>query len=349
MYLVTESKIVFILLCIYVNISFAAPVAKLLVPNTGAYSGAYIDFGEDEDDVSLDAIHNFATLIGKQQAIIGFGNNWGKGKFPTKQVRIIHNSGSIPLIFWYAREISNEIPTSQFNLESIIAGQWDTYLENWATAAKLIDAPVMVSWGLEMNGSWYPWSGVHHGGALQGPQTYQQAYRHVVDTVRNIGAHNILWVFHTNNVSFPPLRWNAMAQYYPGSNYADWIGMSVYGMQTTNAAWHKVENVLLKPYTELAAIDETKPILLAEWGVGEFPKYGNKAQWITQAMNAMRTLPRLKGAVVWHERWQNADLSYSNLRVNSSLEALTAYRTAIADSFWLEHPLLSTNIPKWKQ
>jgi hypothetical protein len=35
---------------------------------------------------------------------------------------------------------------------------------------------------------------------------------------------------------------------------------------------------------------------------------------------------KFKAALYWHERWQNADGSYSNLRVNSSVESLNAYR-----------------------
>ena len=41
----------------------------------------------------------------------------------------------------------------------------------------------------------------------------------------------------------------------------------------------------------------------------------------------------------WHERWQNGDQSISNLRVNSSPEALAAYRTGISAPFWLSRPL----------
>ena len=48
----------------------------------------------------------------------------------------------------------------------------------------------------------------------------------------------------------------------------------------------------------------------------------------------------MKAAVYWHERWQNADQSYSNLRVNSSIEALDAYRKGIANPDWLGNLIL---------
>ena len=335
------------------GVGVSAPA--LLIPTQGAYNGAYGDFGSNEDRVTFEAIEDFATLVGKRQAIIAFGNNWGRGRFPSEQVHIIHNVGAVPLILWYPRETSDEIPKTQFDLDSISAGRWDPYLDAWGQAAKAAGGPILVSWGLEMNGDWYPWSGIDHGGGTpipgshppryQGPDAYQKAYRHVVDRVRAMGADNIAWVFHVNSISFPPEPWNAIAQYYPGQDYADWIGMSAYGKQFPDPSWAPVDEALTKPYAELAAVDPSKPIIVAEWGVGEFPQQGSKAEWIREAMSAMRQMPRLKGAVFWHERWQNPDLSYSNLRVNSSLEALTAYRTAIADPFWLDRPQLSEALP----
>jgi hypothetical protein len=44
--------------------------------------------------------------------------------------------------------------------------------------------------------------------------------------------------------------------------------------------------------------------------------------------------------VYWHERWENDDGSFSNLRVNSSPETLDAYRKGVADPHWLADPIL---------
>ena len=42
-----------------------------------------------------------------------------------------------------------------------------------------------------------------------------------------------------------------------------------------------------------------------------------------------------------HERWQNDDQTYSNLHINSSPEALAAYRTGVANPYWLGNLILS--------
>jgi hypothetical protein len=96
----------------------------------------------------------------------------------------------------------------------------------------------------------------------------------------------------------------------------------------------------------MAAIDPTKPIMIAEWAAGEFPNSGDKAEWIREGFEVMRTkLPRVKAAVYWHERWQNEDQTYSNLHINSSPAALAAYRKGVADPYWLGNLLLRPATP----
>ena len=51
---------------------------ELVVPAHGAYTGAYVDFGDQEDDVTLDAIEDFETMVGKHQAIVASSSYWGE-------------------------------------------------------------------------------------------------------------------------------------------------------------------------------------------------------------------------------------------------------------------------------
>lgn len=339
-------------------------LARLVVPETGAYTGAYIDFGDYEDEVTLEKIDQFSARVGKRQAIVGFSNYWGRGHFPMTQAQIAANAGAVPLIYWNPWESQADTRTTRFDIARIEKGELDAYIDAWARDAMAYGKPILVSWGLEMNGNWFPWSGFFHGGGepvpgsdpprYQGPESFKRAYRHVVDRVRAAGADNISWVFHTNNSTDPDQPWNHMASYYPGSEYADWIGMSAYGKQYPTEHWITVDQSIVSYYQELAALDPGKPIILAEWGVGEFPPRGDtvgdqgedtggdKGAWIADAFATMEGhLPRLKAAVFWHERWRNGDLSYSNLRVTSSMNALNAYRAGVASPFWLATPLVS--------
>jgi len=130
-----------------------------------------------------------------------------------------------------------------------------------------------------------------------------------------------------------------MKSYYPGKDYVDWLGLSVYGKQfRAEGDWAEFPPLLEWPYEEITAIDPDKPVMLAEFGVGDFPKVGDKARWFREALEIIPKYPRIRAAILWHERWQNQDGTFSNLRVNSSPSALKAFREGIAKPVWLGKP-----------
>jgi hypothetical protein len=320
---------------------------EVVLPKVGAYTGAFIDFGEAEDAVALETIEDFEQMVGKHQAIIASSSYWGEQSFPSANLQMIWRHGSLPLVFWspWDRPYEQKRGPDRFGLKAILAGAWNRYIDDWADAAREFGHPLIVSFGDEMNGDWFPWSGIYYGGGKrlprqpdewEGPELFRRAYRHVVDRVRARGAHNIQWMFQTNNYSFPMDTWNFPPAYYPGSNYVDWLGLSVYGEQFNDEPWADFLILVDWPYQEIARLDPKKPIMIAEWATGEFPNSGDKAEWIREAFAVMKTkCPRVKAEVYWHERWQNLDQSYSNLHINSSPEALAAYRKAVADPYWL--------------
>ncbi len=323
----------------------------IAIPESGAYTGAYIDFGDGEDQVTLEAIEDFEEKVGKKQAIIAFGSFWGRQSFPHQQMNIVRAYGAIPLVYWspWDMPFMQKRGPDRFSLDRILAGEWDEYIDRWAEDAKNYGHPFFVAWGLEMNGTWFPWSGHFYGAgqkipgtedAFLGPDTFKRAYRHIVDRVRARGASNILWVYHANNYSYPWEKWNTIASYYPGDDYVDWLGLSVYGKQFRNNTWSHYKDLLDYPYRDITSIAPDKPLMIAEWGVGEFPDSGDKGAWIADAFRLMRQdYPKIKTAIFWHERWQNEDGSFSNLRVHSSQGSLDAYREGVAHDHWLPEPI----------
>jgi beta-mannanase len=333
----------------------------LAIPQQGLYTGAYMDFGDNEDDVTLEKIEEFEQLVGKHQAIIASSSYWGEQSFPAANLRLIARHGSVPLVFWspWDRPYKQGVGPDKYSLTSIAAGAHDAYIDRWAAAAREFGKPMIVSFGNEMNGSWFPWSGIFYGGGkpagegFEGPETFKAAWRHVVDRVRARGASNVKWVFHVMDFSTPNEEWNLAKEYYPGAAYVDWLGFSLYGAQfPSDEHYPDFLSCFDWPYQELAQLDPTKPIMLCEWGVGEFPSKGDKGKWIRDAFRTMADAakyPRFKAAVFWHERWQNsaneADESsqenagkYSDLRVNSSPGSLHAYREGVASAHFLDRP-----------
>ena len=231
---------------------------EVVIPDHGAYTGAFMDFGDAEDDVTLETIEDFEEMVGKHQAIIVSSSYWGEQNFPTDNLNVIWRHGSLPLVFWspWDKPYEEDRGPDKFGLTEILAGKWDAYIDKWADAARDFGHPMIVVFGVEMNGTWFPWSGAYYGGAQwvpeynnwKGPETFRRAYRYVVDRVRARGASNIKWMFHTNNYPYPYETWNGAPAYYPGSDYVDWLGLSVYGQQYKDEPNPDIPSLVDWPY-----------------------------------------------------------------------------------------------------
>ncbi|MEI8293779.1 MAG: glycosyl hydrolase [bacterium] len=312
------------------------PASKAIAPG-GVLFGAYMDFGETEDGVTLEGIESFETLAQKKAAIIASSSYWGEQSFPAKNLALIDRHGATPMIYWspWDKPYEESKGPDRFALTEILAGKWDTYIDAWGDGAKAFGKPFFVSFCNEMNGDWFPWSGCFYGEEKGGNDVFKRAWRYVVDRVRVRGATNIRWVFHVNAFPAENDLWNLMAAYYPGAEYVDWLGLSIYGKQFREGDWAEFPDLIDWPYKEITAIDPDKPVMVAEFGVGEFPKSGSKAKWFRDAFERIPSYPRIKAAIYWHERWQNEDGSFSNLRINSSPSSLAAFRKGLQNPQWL--------------
>lgn len=252
----------------------------IMPPPAGAYLGIYPDWGEYEDEVSHDALTGMEDLIGKSCAYSPFSAYWGRGSAERSALDAIHAYGAVPelrLMPW--GEPYAPGPQPVYALQLVSAGQFDGYLLQWADAAIAYGRPMFATFAVEMNGDWFPWSGLHNGGATtggygdpakaDGPERYIDAFRHVVDLFRGRGATNVTWVWQVNSDSLPAEAWNDATAYYPGDAYVDWVGMSVYGAQTDDDDWQTFDEVMAPVYNKLSAAYPSKPLMLAEWGCQE--------------------------------------------------------------------------------
>src|SRR5439155_17375739 len=62
---------------------------EVVIPERGGYTGAFMDFGDEEDDVTLEMIEDFETMVGKHQAIIASSIYWGEQSFPMENLIVI--------------------------------------------------------------------------------------------------------------------------------------------------------------------------------------------------------------------------------------------------------------------
>jgi hypothetical protein len=332
---------------------------KLAPSPAGAYHSAFPFFANSEDQVSDQKITDFENMAGKKIVWAYFSNNWlDRIRFPLEAVQTIHAHGAIPfvrLMSW--SRIEQNVSETVYTLQRIIDGMFDRELILWADQARTLPFALLVEFGTEVNGEWFPWNGKYNGAGKtdgygdpafpDGPERFRDAYRHIIDLFRSRGVQNVTWFFHVNAQSSPMDGWNQMELYYPGDTYIDWIGVSVYGSQAPGEEWITFREVLDPSYSELAAISVKKPLALLEFGVAEDPKRGSKAEWIRVALQSIREqrYPRFKAICYWHEAWENENSSISDLRINSSPGALAAYRQEIAAPFFLTSALVITLQP----
>lgn len=328
---------------------------KLLPPPKGIYHSAFPAFGPAEDLVTPGHIDRFASQIsGKGLTWAYFSDNWFEGiKFPRKAVDVIHSKGAVPFIRIMPRSTWNACTDRKYRLDKIISGKFDKQLRRYARAVREVPGPMLMEFGTEVNGNWFPWSGYCNGGAkldgygspelADGPERFRDAYRHLIDLFRSEGVNNVTWVLHLDAHSEPDERWNDYAAYYPGDDYIDWIGVSVYGAQTPAVLrrWNPpFRDVMDYVYRKAVRISKTKPIAVLEFGVVENE---NKANWIRDALRDLSSgrYPRVKAISWWHSNWQNDDGSWSYMKIDSSPGALAAYQEAIADPSFVVTPVIS--------
>jgi hypothetical protein len=336
---------------------------KVIPPPAGVYHGAFPEFGETEEVVKAEPIKKFEDSVGKNIAWAYFSNNWfaenedgdrwTEIKFPKVAVQTIWGHRKerriVPFIRMMPRSGWNaHAPDPVYTMQRIIDGAFDTSLRVWATDARDTKIPLMVEFGAEVNGDWFPWNGKYNGGSKtdgygdpalpDGPERYRDAYRHIIDLFRAQGANNITWVFHVDAHASPKEAWNNMVGYYPGDNYIDWLGVSVYGPQEPGDAYQTFKESFTSDngYEELKAVSTMKPIAILEFGIID---HNRKPEWITAALNAIKNdYPRVKAISYWNSQHKNDNGSVSKFRLKG--DSLKKYKQAIADPFFLPEVLL---------
>jgi beta-mannanase len=124
----------------------------------------------------------------------------------------------------------------------------------------------------------------------------------------------------------PVTEWNLPKYYYPGDDYIDWIGFSIYGaLHSGEDYWDTYDDILTDngAYKRMLEISSNKPFTILEMGVTDQHSLGDKSAWLNNAFQKILEGKYIKFQAVnyWHENWDN-DSSLTSLRVDSSQKTL---------------------------
>ena len=319
---------------------------KLQPPKEGIYFGAFPDFGGSEDIVTKTRVKKFEKLIDKNLLWACFSQNWYSGvEYPQKAIDEISSQGVVPYVRLMPRSDEEQFHSEElFTMQNIIDGKFDKELHQWAIDAKDDGTPLLLDFAVEMNGEWFSWSGVFNGKGTKnlygdptyydGAERYRDAYRHIIDIFREEDVRNITWFFHANINSQPNEEWNQPKYYYPGDDYIDWVGVSLYGaMNSEEDYWESFEEILESRYQSILDISDDKPFALLEFGVTDGNPLGDKAEWLSGAFETILEGNYIEFSAIsyWHENWEEESGAEATIRVDSSAESLETFRRYVAD------------------
>lgn len=249
-------------------------------------------------------------------------------EFPFAECLDIYNHGTetSPTLPYIDIHPSTNGDTAAPILLSIINGDFDAYIQNWASEAKDFGKPLWICFDGEVNGSWHNGSGAANGGSAlagygdpakpDGPEIFIDAWRHVHDIFTAAGATNVAWVWSVNNEDWPIEDWNRFENYYPGDNYVDWLGIDGYNWNRAEYGGWKTFQVLFDgALNRMGAITTQKPIMLSEFACAH--KEIDKGNWIRDAFYCLKTNYPYVKSFTWfdmskEENWlMDSDGSFS--------------------------------------
>jgi hypothetical protein len=282
-----------------------AVVHASLPPSSASYLGVY-EAGSPPDTAPIAA---FAQAAGKQPNLAGYFSGWAE-PFATSFAEKIRGQGIIPFV---------QLDPLYASVPAIAAGEYDGYLRSYAESVQDFGHAVVIGFGHEMNGPWYPWGYGH-----LPPKTFIAAWRHIVTVFRSEGADNVTWLWTINqdlSDTGPVKSW------WPGSSYVTWVGIDGYYFRPSDT----FASVFGRTIQQVRAFTN-KPVLLSETAVG--PEAGQflKIHNLFEGMQQYGTL-----GLVWFDKAQHGGIFHQDWRIEDSTAAEAAFRFGVS-VLTLAHP-----------
>ncbi len=280
----------------------------------------------------MGAVTKFEQIASKKVSLVNFfspfancpasGASCSFYKFPTGPMESIREYGAIPVFSWSSQSIPSSLNEPNFQLADVINGSYDSYIREFAEAARNWGHPFFLRFNWEMNGTWFPWSEGVNGNQ---PGEFVAAWRHVHDIFATVGADNVTWVWCPN--VDPDGALHDLGSLYPGDAYVDWTGLDGYnwGLNPANPdRWRSFNELYAATYQRIvASVAPSKPMLIGEMGSTE--EGGSKASWIEEALTAIPTNYTQIHGLLWFDTYDDG----MDWPIETSASSANAFADAI--------------------
>lgn len=283
-----------------------------VAPSRGALFGTFLQQGRNNAEEQKRKIAAAESAAGRRYDMLHEYYSWGQS-FPTWREPWLVSGGRTPYLSWAG-------PTTS----SITNGSQDGVIDARARSLKAFGKPVLLRWFWEMDGT-------RNRARAVNATTYKAAWRRIVTRFRRLGATNVEFVWCPTAYGF--VRGTAQT-YYPGDDVVDWTCADGYNWAPLKPGtqWKSFADIF-SPFYNWAA-KRPRPMIAGEFGAMEDPaRPGRKAQWLSDARNAVKTrFPRIK-AVVYFMGDGEEDRPYV-WDINTSASAKAAWRAWGLDPYF---------------
>lgn len=310
-------------------------IYEVAVPTEGVYYGYYIpslNYHPDKPELKV--------IPAEKPSLTMFYQDWGERPgFDNIFINKIANANVLPVITWEPWDIrkvkdSNDLAQKEYAPKVIASGKYDNFIHDFAKDAAAYKKPFFLRFAHEMNGNWYPW-GVHEGNK---PSDYIAMWRHVHDIFVSEGATNAVWVWSPNNTDAYG-NTDSIFDYYPGSNYVDWVAFSGFNWGTSSpvSKWTSFEDLARPAYDQLVKLN--KPIMVAETSSASIG--GDKNAWFEQTLKTdiPVKMPGIKAVIFFHDDSRGAD--FSLLKGMHTYQVL--HDNIVNNSYYISEPKINVS------
>lgn len=183
----------------------------------------------------------------------------------------------------------DERNTPNFLLNGILTGYYDSNMRGVCQVIAQLQSPVSVRWAQEMERAdgqfiWSDWK----------PDSYITAYKRMIDICR-VEAPKI-------NIVWSPAGDEGLERYYPGDDYVDIVGLSIFGLEAYEKATlggaRSYDSWLDETYARASVFG--KPVMVAELGFSGSQEY--VAQWQNSVRQLQPDKPLLSAVVYFNQK-----------------------------------------------
>ena len=260
-----------------------------------------------------ESVEDFEKRIKANPDYLAHFVHWGNGEgsLPPWLSEYAYAKGRTLVVFWEASDyVVGGTNQPKFSYKTILAGNHDAYIEDFAEQIKDYKGPVILIPFSELNGNWTPWSGTKNGNT---PEEAVLAFRYIHDFFNNVP--NVKFALALNAASVPNTYENRIDAYYPGHEYVDYVGIDGFNMDNP---WESFSDIFSHPLNTISKYN--KPIFIFSFASAPGEQ---KAEWLDDALNVqMPKYPLLKGFIYFNQNKEENWLLWSD---QETLSVFTDY------------------------